>query len=352
MKKNFLIFSVLFMTSVICFSQQNNFCFYSKYKCTFSNEDTVSFLNNIEKKIMQKIHAMPEKDASENILLLDGSNSDWTTKISSAQFLHMDSLRKKDTTNSYEMYLLWNNFQDTAQLIGFSRIYKDTTVDNNNKKQVIISPIVYVPLGEYEKIMDNKNFYKFKNIILKSMVDKFHLSLTNIDQFSYIYGYSINKDSLVLSQAPMSLFLDQFEKYPSLINKSFAVYSDCRLSSQLSKKEVTERTSVLQKVVLMGKDTTLLLAAKIKDIRVYEEWNLIPYEINYERILFSPLFRIVRNIKSISIRYETGKELFYDFDEIDKTLRKARINFEAYKNIFRSYLLSGLVIKTRNYNQK
>ena len=295
---------------------------------------------------------MPEKDASDNILLFDGLNSDWISEITSAQFLHMDSLRTKDTTNTFEMYLLWNNFQDTAQLIGFSRIYKVSTVDNNNKKQDLLSPDITIPLGEYRKITDDKNFQKLYNIILKSMVNRFHLTLTNAEQSQYTYGYTINKDSLVLEQAPMNLLLEQFDKYPSLINKSFAVYSDCKLSRQLSKKEVDERTYISQKVVLMGKDTTLLLAAKIKDIRVYEEWEIIPYEDGNEKMFFTPLCRIVRKIKSISIRYETTNELFYNFDEIDKTFHKARINFEAYKDIFKSYLLSGLLIKARSYNQK
>jgi hypothetical protein len=336
--KIFILFIAIIL-STTCFSQQSNFEFYSKFTTEFNDKDTLAFLNSIESKIRQRVRDIAVGKSNLNITACDAEFDNWLVPITFKQITHYDSISLKLSTNKYETFLVWNNYIDTVQIIGFARDYKFAPIRYYSDTNNLTRPICRIPLSDYSNIIDNSDYDKIKILLLKIMSKKF--KMTQKDSATFIYSFKINKDSLILNQASYKLF--------SFLFHDLQAYSNTDFLKLITYNQVKALTQKPDTIVDNGLVTTIYSVSVVNSIKVYEELKMIKYSEKNDLDVpyFAPIYTFVQKVKAIGLVYDTGAELIYDISDIKNAALKSRIDFNPYEEVFKSYSMNYFNIRPR-----
>ena len=329
----------ILLISTVCFSQQSNFEFYSKFNTEFNNKDTLTFLNKIESKIKQTVSDIAVGKSNLNITAYDAGLNHWLVPLTFQQIKHYDSTSLKLSTNKYETYFIWNNNIDTAQIIGFSRDYKFAPIRNYSDTNNLTRPIYRIPISDYNNIIDNSDYSKLKILLLSIVSKKF--KMTQKDSITFIYSFNINKDSLILNQASY--------KFLSYLLTNLTAYSSTDFLKPIPANKITELTSKPETFISNGAEVKMYHKSVVNSIKIYEEWKMIKYseKVDIDVPYVAPLYTFVQKVKAIGLVYDTGAELIYNISDLENAAKNARINFDPYKEVFKSYSMSYLKIYQR-----
>ena len=269
----------------------------------------------------------------------DAGQDNWLVPLTFKQITRYDSISLKLSTNKFETFFVWNNFIDTIQLLGFSRDYKFAIDQYHSDTNNLIRPIYRIPLSDYYNIIDNSEYNKLKILLLSIMSKKFNM--TQKDSTTFIYSLNINKDSLILNQASFKLF--------SFLFRYLRAYSNTDFLKPIPPNQVITLTQKPDTIEFNGLATTIYQVSVVKSIKVYEEWTMINYseKADLDVLFIAPLYTFVQKVKAIGLVYDTGAELIYDISDVENAALESRIDFNSYKEVFKSYSMNYFNIQSR-----
>jgi hypothetical protein len=260
--------------------------------------------------------------------------------------LELDKIQNFSTPN-FSTYIKWNSKVDTGDVIGFSRLYNLDiyTLDNRTQKTKYIetksTPPFTIALGNYDKIINNETLAKLTDLILSLIASKFNLSTSN---GKYTSLTTVPFDSLdILRQVPST----QVKTLMTNIHNRLDCYifADPFLKNKLTRKEYEE---IQTKADTINSNIPVRSISLPKDIVIVEDWKILDAGRSNLKTTDPPLFKIVKNITAVGIKYDNDKMVYFDYSEIRNNRSVLNIYWPAFEELLRTLVTQKLEIKFYN----
>jgi hypothetical protein len=368
MRKTALIFLVFI--SQIAFSQNSWPFFYFKFDTDYSNTEYLSFLNDVEDKLLIRV----DSSNCNQSLKMSATHFRMEYTCSEMHYVYLDKAALKRRQPTYQTFIIPNNAVDTFKIVGFSREYEihpfrvdkvivDTLLTDKEVLKLLkerntsvfdleeqykyrndtvylgkySSPLFSVPLGNYDVFLKPSTITRLKSIVQEAVFD--HFNIKKYDSLLLRETVLPLDAGNILAQASLPFFAEYIEGH----FWNMKLYTDVALTKGINNNLYETTMRVVWDSTNSVEDPynpVVFISAPIKKefhpvaIHIVEAWRDIPTGENSHFNYPFPLINLTRLNYAIGIELSSNKIVYFNYNEIKEFCKKENLNFEPYNQLF------------------